>query len=238
MGYPKLPVVGNRQLSAPERLGIYANMYFYRIRDSLEDDFPSLVKLLGKGGFHNLVTDYLLAHPPSHWSLRYAGQHLAAFLKKHSLAKKWPFIISLAELEWALLTAFDAADAVPLSAAHLKKIPPAEWGRLKMGLVPSAQLVRSRFPIKTVRERLMKTGKTGVIDFMPTALVIWREGNRVMYRSCNLFEFRCLTAFRRGINFGEVCRRIAHDNSALPAAQKIFSALHRWVEDGLLIPHS
>src|SRR5260221_3412655 len=56
--------------SAVERLDVYANMYFYRIRDPLRDSFPATAAVVGEAGFHNLITDYLLAYPSRHPSLR------------------------------------------------------------------------------------------------------------------------------------------------------------------------
>ena len=57
-------VVGDARLSAVERLEIYANMYFFRIRDVLRDEFPRTAALLGDSAFHDLVVDYLAAIPP------------------------------------------------------------------------------------------------------------------------------------------------------------------------------
>ena len=79
-------VRGDDRLSATERIDVYADMYFYRIRDSLKEDFVTLHAVIGEARFHNLITDYLLAYPPSHFSLRYAGQHVPAFLQTHALS--------------------------------------------------------------------------------------------------------------------------------------------------------
>src|SRR5689334_16140542 len=76
-----LPIKGDNRLASVERLDIYANMYFYRIRDALKEDFPAVLKILGEMGFHNLITEYLLKYPSTHYSLRYVGRHLPRFLK-------------------------------------------------------------------------------------------------------------------------------------------------------------
>src|SRR5580700_12173890 len=78
-------VLGDDRLSAEARVDIYANMYFYRIRDALKEDFPATLAVLGDDNFHNLVTGYLIEYPPTEPSLYYCGQHLAAYLRDHPM---------------------------------------------------------------------------------------------------------------------------------------------------------
>src|ERR1041385_2998778 len=68
-------VRGDERLDAAGRLDVYANMYFFRLLDALKEDFPAVLRVIGETPFHNLVTDYLLVHFPTHPSLRYAGKH-------------------------------------------------------------------------------------------------------------------------------------------------------------------
>jgi len=127
-------VRGSTRLSAVERLEVYADMYFYRLRDCLKEDFGALSAVAGDDNFHNLITDYLLAHPPVHFSLRYAGQHLPDFVVGHPLSRQWPYLGNLATLEWAILEAFGAPDAVPLTVETVRSIPPASWPEITRGL--------------------------------------------------------------------------------------------------------
>jgi hypothetical protein len=101
--------------SSAEQLDIYANMYFHRLHDCLAEDFPVLKARLGDARFHNLVTDYLLAHPPTHFSLRELGRALPGFLASHALEREFPALADLARLEWARVDVVDDADAAPLS---------------------------------------------------------------------------------------------------------------------------
>ena len=89
-------VAPGRKLDPTEQLGIYADMYFYRLRDCLAEDFPRLASHLGEVGFHNLVTDYLWAHPSEHPSLRELGRRLPGFLARHELAATHPGAADLA----------------------------------------------------------------------------------------------------------------------------------------------
>ena len=107
------------QLSPTERLDVYADMYFYRLKDCLAEDYPNLAAWIGPERFHNLVTDYLLAHPSRHPSLRELGRALPVFLESQPLPARFAWAPDLARLEWARLDVFDDADAAPLTREAL-----------------------------------------------------------------------------------------------------------------------
>ena len=134
-------IVGDARLSAAERLDIYANMYFFRLLDALKEDYPRLLAALGPARFHNLITDYLLACPSGHPSLRYLGRRLPAFLAEHPLERESPGLADLARLEWARADLFDDADAVVLTRAALAGLPQDAAGELMLTLVPAFRLL-------------------------------------------------------------------------------------------------
>jgi hypothetical protein len=134
-------VRGDDRLGPVERLDIYADMYFYRLRDSLAEDFPAVTAVAGSAEFHNLITDYLLAHPPSSWTLRDLGQSLPGFLDRHEIRGELPFLADLARLEWARIDVFDEADATPLTRPDLTGLAPREIEALTLGLIPAARLL-------------------------------------------------------------------------------------------------
>ena len=110
---------GDERMSAVERLELYAGMYFFRLRDSLAEDFARTAAALGEARWHNLVTDYLLAHPPTSWSLRWAGEALPEFLRAHAYGAERPWLSDVAALEQARNEAFQALDATPLRPEEL-----------------------------------------------------------------------------------------------------------------------
>ena len=105
------------RMNPRERLDVYADMYFYRLRDCLAEDFPKLSAWIGPARLHNVVTYYLLAHPPAHFSLRELGRRLPGFVAGHALASEFPGLADLAALEWA------RGDVV--AEAHQQSIRPA-----------------------------------------------------------------------------------------------------------------
>jgi hypothetical protein len=173
-------VEGDEELPAVERVNIYANMYFFRIRDALKEDFPSIVEALGEDGFHNLIAEYLQVYPPTHYSLRNAGRHLAEFISDEKLSE-------LARFEWALIEAFDAADAPLLTEDDLKKVPAEDWPGLVLKLHPSVQLVAHDHHI------------------------VWRQGLEVVHRVADEAEWRLLVQIHSGCEFAALCEEVSSE---------------------------
>ena len=133
---------GDDRLAPADRLDIYANMYFFRLLDCLREDFPRLATALGDGRFHNLATDYLLAHPSANPSLRYLGRRLPEFFAGHALARESACLADLARLEWTRADLFDAADARALGRDEVASLAAGHGGDLPLRAVPAFRLLR------------------------------------------------------------------------------------------------
>ena len=224
----------DERLSAVERLDIYADMYFYRIRDCLKEDFGAVCAVIGAAAFHNLVTDYLLVHPSTHFSLRYVGQHLPAFVRSHTFGTQWPYLGDLALLEWTILEAFDARDAEPLDAAALAAVPQERWPDLRFTLTPSLHLLDVGWPV----HEIWRQAQAGELPVAPppadTCLRVWRQNLRVFHRPIDAAERAALTAIRAGATFGRVCEDIAAVTGQREGAERAAALLHGWLADALL----
>lgn len=227
-------VRGDARLSAVERLDVYADMYFYRLRDCLKVDFEAVCAVIGEAGFHNLITDYLLVHPPSHFSLRYAGRDLPEFLACHPLLAQWPFLADLATLEWAIMESFDARDAAPLDGAALATVPEARWPALRFQVTPSLRILRLGWPVHGVWRCVQRGEPVERLERVDTTLRVWRQDFRVFHRAMDTAESVALTTLAAGRSFAEVCDRIvAVDEHA--GAERTLSLLGGWLRDGLLV---
>jgi hypothetical protein len=229
-----LPIKGDDRLSSEERLDIYANMYFYRIRDALKEDFPVLLKVLGEIGFHNLITDYLLKFPSTHYSLRYAGQHLARFLKHHPFSQKKTYLSDLAQMEWALLEAFDAPDSEVLMKKDLEMIKPEQWSGLHLQLIPSFCLIKFDKRIDQIHEKVLGGKPLTRMKPEKVFLKFWRYEFKVFYRPVDNLEQKLLKEIQDGATFGELCEKVAKKMDANRAVSVIASYLHSWIQEGLL----
>jgi hypothetical protein len=231
-------VRGDAAQSAADRLDVYANMYFFRILEVLRQDFPSVLAALGDDGFHNLVTDYLLAHPPERPSIRHVGARLPAFLDEHTSARERPWLADLARLEWARGFAFDAADAAPLTVDALRALWSSDgagaFAALPLALVPAHAWVHARFAVDETWQSV--TDGAAPIDPAPgaRALLVWRRDVTVYHRAVDDLERQALVAASAGRPFGAVCELVAARVPADDAARVAFELLLRWSSDALL----
>jgi hypothetical protein len=222
------------RLSPVERLDIYADMYFYRLRDCLKEDFPAVSAVTGDAQFHNLITDYLIAHPPTHFSLRYAGRHLPAFIGKHAVSSRWAFLEQLAALEWAILDAFDAPDASPLALAVLQQTLPEQWPELRFDLTPSLQRLHVDWRIDEVLRWVQNGALLSAPAVAPTWLRVWRQDLRVFHRPIDAAEATALEALVDGETFATVCGRVGELIGESAGAERVVQLLHTWFADGLI----
>ena len=235
-------VPANDKLGSVEQLDIYANMYFHRLRDCLAEDFPVLLARLGDARFHNLVTDYLLAHPPSHFSLRELGRALPAFLASHPLARELPSLADLARLEWARVDVFDEADAAPVSREEILERGASEPEEFRLALVPAARLLRLDASVLPLWKRLdagEDPAEDAALRGESCAVRVWRKDLAVFHRSMASDEERCLEALESGgtslAELGELLARAQPPHVAETQLAGRFAALlDLWTQDEIL----
>jgi hypothetical protein len=227
-------VRADERLSAVERLDVYANMYFFRLLDSLKEDYPALLAVAGEPEFHNLITDYLLARPSSHWSLRYAGEGVPQFIRTHSLARERPWLAALAELEWAILDVFDAADGATLAAADLAPVAAADWPSIRFVAASGVRLLELGWRVDEVWQRAQDGEAAGEPERRPTAFQVWRRDLRVYHRPLEPLEADCLRLLLAGEPFAAWCEHAAAAIGEEEAAMRVAAFLQRWLAEGIV----
>src|SRR5690606_13210963 len=93
--------------SAEERIAIYRDAYRIRLREALASNYARLESLLGEAAFAEIADAYIEAQPSTFRSIRWFGDALPALLEAALPAKPW--LAELAQWEWAIAAAFDAA---------------------------------------------------------------------------------------------------------------------------------
>ena len=102
-------IIQTQSVSVQTRLAIYRDAYSLRLIESLTTNFPSLYAYLGTEEFNKLSSEYIAAHPSSYRSIRWFGDCFADFVKNYY--SNHPHVTELADFEWKMTLAFDAADA-------------------------------------------------------------------------------------------------------------------------------
>jgi len=216
-------------------LRIYQQAYSARLVAALRDNFGVLPKVLGDDGFDTLALAYLHAHPSTRPSIRWFGDRLPEFMLAHDELVPHPALIDLARMEWALRTAFDAADAQVLSLAAMAAVPPADWPALVFTPLPSVQLLPMSWNIAPAWRALQGDAAPELPEPEPLAhcMLVWRPGLDTRWRVLDLPAAGLLQAALRGDTFADLCVLAAEAVGEEAAALHAASALRGWLDDGL-----
>jgi hypothetical protein len=216
-------------------LRIYSQAYTARLAGALRDNFGVLPQVLGDDAFDALALAYIEAHPSARPSVRWFGDRLAEFMATRDDLVPHPALIDLARMEWALRTAFDAADAEPLAVDDLARVPADEWPALVFAPLPSVQLLAMRWNVGPVWRALQGADAPDLPE--PQALehdlLIWRQGLETRWRALDDSAARLLRCALEGENFATLCALAADDVGSEQAPLHAASALRGWVNDGI-----
>ena len=223
-------IEGDAKASAEARLDLYANTYFFRLKEALEGDFPRTAEALGEARWHNLVTAYLQAHPSTRPSIRWAGEALPAFLAAHGVSEGERWIADLARVEWAESDAWQAGDAPEISLEDLAGVAPERWPFLRFVPSPHARIVEVEGDERLWRALDLAGTEEGesseIQDYRPDPVCVFRGG---MARGDGLVE-----VLLSGGTFGEACEALGGDEAETEeAAARAARHLAAWASRGL-----
>jgi hypothetical protein len=108
--------------SARERLELYSRQYWWRIRDSFDEDFSTLKSVLGEDKYREIRDRYLEENPSISFTLRNLGERLVAFMERVEIDDNDLKVraVEAAAYDWARIIAFDAAAYAPLTAVNIQ----------------------------------------------------------------------------------------------------------------------
>lgn len=230
-------VVDAGNLSAEQRLEVYAEAYRLRLLEALETDYVALRAYLGDDDFQTLGTAYIDARPSRHYSLRYFGQNLAPFLRETLPYAKSTLLAELAAFDWALTTAFDAADDPVLTIADVSTVDANDWPKLRFRARASVQRLDLRWNSPVIWKAADSGAETlpaaeQAADFI--AWVAWRQGLDTFFRSLEVDEAYALDALLRGEPFESICEGLCQWVDPQHAAARAAGFLQQWVSDEML----
>ena len=203
-------------LSSAERLELYHRQYWFRVLDSIAEDFPVLRKVAGEEVFWELMEAYLLACPSSSFTLRHLGRRMAEFVAEWDGAdptrRKW--FAALARLEYARMEIYEAAE--------WETVPPEQLGTDELALQPHVVLLELPVPADLCED---------TEEFPPAAeasvyLAVWR-GENGGASECRLdpVEFVLLERMRRG---GTLASLFEEPTDREPAPEEVSTWFANW----------
>jgi hypothetical protein len=218
-------------LSREDRVGLYAEMYWLRMRDSLRADYPFVLRVLGDEDFDVLVARHLRREPSTHYSLGRLGAGFTETVGAASLELPW--LADLAELEWARAEAFVAPDAPVLELPALSALTDETFSHSRLVVSPSVRLLRPRWDVLPVWRALERGAawRELTVTRAESPLVVWRQGFAVFHVAVPDAEHHALSSAQQGLGLSTVCEAFAE---APEPAQAAFQALASWASEGML----
>jgi hypothetical protein len=235
----------NDRLTAVERLEIYSRSYWFRILDSLHDDFPGLRAVLGERAFHRLSRAYLAECPSRSFTLRDLGSRLEDWLRRNPrhVGSRHALALDMARLEWAHIEAFDNAAGKVLGPEDLLEIGPG----FRAALQPCIRLLALQYPVDDLRIQVNRASDERGASSNNTALkqkhrdmttrfsmsrpkeiflAVHRRDFIVYYRRIDAEEYRLLSTLRDGQTIAKAICSAFENSSASAEAQQ--SMLEKW----------
>lgn len=227
---------GTATFSAEARLSIYENAYRARLIDALANNYPVLQKYLGCEAFNQLGMVYLKSNPSTHRSIRWFGDTLATFLAETIFYAELPYLIELAQFEWALTLAFDAADDPVLKIEDIVVIAPESWPEMQFHIHSSLQRLNLKWNVVQIWQAI--NNEQIIPEPITTATsvpwILWRKDLINQFCSMPQEEAWAIDALIKGFNFSEICAGLCQWISEEDAGLHAASLLKGWIQSGLL----
>jgi hypothetical protein len=237
-------ITPNGRLTAIERLEIYSRSYWFRVLESLHDDFPGLRAVLGRRVFDRLSRAYLADCPSQSFTLRNLGSRLEGWLRRNPryAGSRQALALDMVRLEWAHNETFDSAAEKVLGPEDLLELGP----NFRAGLQPYIRLLALDYPVDEVRFQVNRataahgTTSNAVLNRIHRSLsqrvtrmkreriylAVHRVHFAVYYRRIAVEEHRLLSALREGQTFGGAIQTGFKDSPVASGEQP--SVLEQW----------
>ncbi|WP_068086979.1 DNA-binding domain-containing protein [Polycladidibacter stylochi] len=103
-------IVKSRGIISKKRFDVYRNNVMASLIEALAANYPAVQKLVGDDYFKALASIYIYSQPPSQPVLYEYGESFAQFLASFPGLVDFPYLESVAKLEWSWLSSFHSAD--------------------------------------------------------------------------------------------------------------------------------
>jgi hypothetical protein len=229
----------SHELSAAERVGVYADMYFARLIEVLEEEFPGLVAWLGHERAHALFHAYVVSHPSRFYSLNRLGAELEMFVRDEAEfaddeTELRAVAIELARLERSIQDVFDAPEHATLTPETLAAVPPELWPGARLVFVPAFALHVFEHPINAWYRAFRDDEPLPELRVAPSHVAVFRQsGGRVWRMDLDPAQHALLAALATGLALEPALQSLddaGHDLAAIaPDLQSWFST---WAREG------
>jgi hypothetical protein len=233
---PAAVVLPSKSLDALDRLGIYAHMYWARLLEILEEEYPTTRRVLGEAAFERAGRRFLHLHPSTHRTLSLLSAGFPAFLARHLPAgPRKAFAVDVARIERAMEDVFDAPQAEPLGAADFAAIGGEQWHRVGLALVPAARLLGLTHPANDYMNALRAGRRPRIPRPRASWVIVYRRDYRLHRQSLTREQYRLLAALAAGRPLAEAvgAALAGQGDDAARLAAQVGGWFRQWSAAGL-----
>lgn len=238
----------SKNLTAGERMGIYAHAYYARLLECLGESFPVLRRVLGAELFEPVAFEYLQRYPSNSYTLDRLGDRFARFLEERRPADAgdppaWPEMLAdLARFEHAIARVFDGPGLEgerPWSGEDLQALGPDGFAAARLVPAPSLLLLTFRFPINDLYTGARRSEEEDELEFPAPGIehvALCRREFVVRRYPLPPVEFELLEAIVGGATVGEALARAAERaEEGEDLGRRIECAFAAWTAAGFFL---
>ena len=221
-------VLPSKSLSSAERLEIYAHMYYARLIEVMEGEYPTTRQILGAHAFAASCRRFVAKNPSRTRTLNSLSAKFPDFLARslpqsgrHGLA------VDVARIERAMEEVFDAPRGEPMTAAEFAALGAAGGARLKVN--PALRLLRLRYPANAYMTAQRRGERPRIPRPRETCAIVFRRGYQVFRRDQEPAQFKLLQALVAGRPLAAAVR--ASIGSRAASADRVAERLGTWFEE-------
>ena len=192
-------VLPSRALGAAERLGIYAYMYYARLVEVMEEEYPATRTILGHDGFARACRRYIDRHPSTGRTLQRMSAGFPAFLSRHLRGDARRLVAcDVARIERAMEDVFDAPMAEPLTHEQVSSVGPDQWATARLVFNPALRLLTLRTPANEVMNAIRSGKRLRKPEPRVSHVLGHRHRYRIYRNGLDPTQFALLSALRGG----------------------------------------
>lgn len=210
---------------------------FLPITGYLVGEFPVLYAYLGDIAFDKLTRDYVQANPTKRENTRYLNENLPLYLQSYMPNQHSPEIYELASFEAALNKAFAAPDDTFLKLADFDRAASADFSRIKISFVTSAQLLSVQQNTTSIWAALKcgeRPPKPHRLD-QSQQVLIWRQRDAPRFRLLGEEEAMLFALLMKKASISPALKKMHHSLEKQQAMARLINYARGWVDAELVL---
>ncbi len=230
----KNAVLPSKTLTSAERIAIYRRMFYLRMTESMQIDYPGVLHALGEREFNRLISEeYVRRYPSRSYTLNHLGRNFPEFINASQVSEK-EFLADLARLELSITNIMDADESPVLTKEIVAAVPAERWNDAVLIPVDALELMHFRYSVNEYLDAVDDERTVPEIRREPTFVVVYRREFIPYWKSISDAEYCLLKALTEGKTLAELIDVLVHSTAVetATAQESMFRWFGEWMTEG------